>query len=69
MTMNGIVAGLFAALTGVSLAFGAAQAVAAPRAPVTPSDVCVYNDVSACRAMCGPGCGGTCIDNLCYCDC
>jgi hypothetical protein len=69
MSENAIKRSLFAAVTALSLAFGAAQAVAAPRASVGPSDVCLYYDPSACRALCGPGCGGTCVNYECLCDC
>ncbi|HEX6041195.1 hypothetical protein [Longimicrobium sp.] len=58
--------GVLAAATAVSLAFGAAQAFAAPVAADTREGICLWHE---CRAMCGTGCGGECIGNECYCDC
>ena len=69
MTANVLKRGLFSAVTVVSLAFGTVQAFAAPGEPIPWSDVCRYYDPSVCRSMCGAGCGGTCINYECYCDC
>ncbi|HEX5871644.1 MAG TPA: hypothetical protein VFY65_14555 [Longimicrobium sp.] len=55
----------FAAAAAVSLAFGTAQAFAAPGAQTAKS----WCEEPSCRLMCGTGCGGTCINNECYCDC
>jgi hypothetical protein len=69
MKKNAIQRGIFAAVTAVSLAFGAVQAFAAPSDPIPWSDVCRYYDPSVCRSLCGPGCGGTCVNYECLCDC
>lgn len=69
MTQGMLKRGVFAAATAMSLVFGAAQAFALPSDPTDPADVCLYYDPSACRALCGPGCGGTCVNYECLCDC
>jgi hypothetical protein len=65
MKKNGVLRWSFAAVTAVSLAFGATQAFAAPAERAWPG-ICLWEE---CRAMCGTGCGGECINNACYCDC
>ncbi len=49
-----------------SLAFGTVQAFASPSPSDARAGICEPYD---CRGMCGLGCGGTCINNECYCDC
>ncbi|HYW14264.1 MAG TPA: hypothetical protein VE871_20020 [Longimicrobium sp.] len=66
MTKNVIKRALFAAVTAVSLAFGTAQAFAAPAPADARGAYCLWHE---CRAECGTGCGGECFNNLCYCDC
>jgi len=64
MKKNGILRWSFAAVTAASLVFGGTQAFAAPQERAWPN--C---EGPTCRAMCGTGCGGECINNECYCDC
>lgn len=65
--MQRVVRGTFVALVASALGFGASQALAAPAAKTDPWPyVCDYYN---CRAECGPGCGGTCVNNECWCDC
>jgi hypothetical protein len=54
-----------AAVVGASLAFGTAQAFAAPGARQTSSSCEPWD----CRGQCGVGCGGTCVNSFCECDC
>jgi len=55
----------FAAATAASLVFGTTQAFANPD-PWWPPLNC---EGPTCRQMCGPDCGGTCVNNECWCDC
>ncbi|HLM67602.1 MAG TPA: hypothetical protein VK358_08755 [Longimicrobium sp.] len=66
MTQGILRRGLFAAVTAVSLGFGAVQAFAAPGPVKAEGSYCLWHE---CRAMCGTGCGGECIGTECYCDC
>lgn len=54
-----------AAVTAAALVFGTAQAFAVPEWPWPPTSC----EEPSCRLMCGTGCGGTCVNNECYCDC
>jgi hypothetical protein len=69
MAKNVLRRGLFLAATAVSLGFGAVQAFATPNETIPWDDVCLYYPVSVCQSMCGPGCGGTCVNYECLCDC
>jgi hypothetical protein len=66
MTRGLLARGALAAVTAVSLAFGTVQAFASPAAADTRESFCVWEQ---CRAECGPGCGGECVNNQCWCDC
>ncbi|HEY0015433.1 MAG TPA: hypothetical protein VGC13_03915 [Longimicrobium sp.] len=65
MKRNGILRWSFAAVTAASLVFGGTQAFAAPGAQKGAG----WCEPYECRAMCGTGCGGTCVNNECWCDC
>ena len=55
-----------AAVTAASLAFGGAQAFATPGAQKADG----WCDPWQCaNGGCPPGCGGTCVNNECWCDC
>ena len=66
MTKHAMKRGGFAVMTAVALAFGAAQAFAAPGTAEAKARWC---EPAACQRECGPGCGGTCVGVECWCDC